>query len=296
MIISTIQKICLYLLSYCGLKFTHSLASILATLIYTNKSKKYLVAHKNLSICFPNKTKEWIDKTVRESLSEYLKSLLEAPHLYRVSKKNINKLINNIHNKNIIKECAKENKGIIFMTPHHGSWELSGLFVASKIKMYSMFKPLRNKALNDFVYSGRQSLGAVLVQTDNSGVKKLLGAIKNNCGIGILPDHTPKINQGVMSSFYGIPTNTSSLIYKLGKKNKVPIVYVYSERLPKSRGFDIYLGAIKNSFYDLDETKAADQLNRTIEDLVNKNIPQYLWSYERFRNRSGVEENIYKIK
>ena len=23
------------------------------------------------------------------------------------------------------------------------------------------------------------------------------------------------------------------------------------------------------------------------------NIPQYLWSYERFRNRSDVEENIY---
>ena len=63
----------------------------------------------------------------------------------------------------------------------------------------------------------------------------------------------------------------------------------------KVRGFDIYLGAIKNSFYDLDETKAADQLNRTIEDLVNKNIRQYLWSYERFRNRSGVEENIYKL-
>ena len=44
--------------------------------------------------------------------------------------------------------------------------------------------------------------GAVLVETDNSGVKKLLGALKNNCGIGILPDHTPKINQGVMSKFY----------------------------------------------------------------------------------------------
>ena len=133
MIISTIQKICLYLLSYCGLKFTHSLASILATLIYTNKSKKYLVAHKNLSICFPNKTKEWIEKTVRKSLSEYLKSLLESPYLYRVSKNNIDKFINNIHNNKYYKRmCAKENNGIIFMTPHHGSWELSGLICSKQ--------------------------------------------------------------------------------------------------------------------------------------------------------------------
>ena len=179
------------------------------------------------------------------------------------------------------------------MTPHHGSWELSGLYVANKIKTFTMFKPLRNKILNDFVYSGRQSQGSTLVETDNSGVKKLLKALKENFGIGILPDHTPKINQGVMADFFGIPANTSTLIYKLGKKNKVPIVYIFSERLKNSKGFDIHLGLINNSFYDLKEEQAALFLNKSIEDLINKNITQYLWSYERFRNRSGVEENIY---
>jgi KDO2-lipid IV(A) lauroyltransferase len=96
-----------------------------------------------------------------------------------------------------------------------------------------------------------------------------------------------------MADFFGIPANTSTLIYKLGKKNKVPIVYIFSERLKNSKGFDIHLGLINNSFYDLEEEQAALFLNKTIEDLINKNITQYLWSYERFRNRSGVEENIY---
>ena len=294
MIISTIQKICLFLLSFCRLSFTHRLAYLLAILLYPNSSKKYRITHKNLSICFPDKSKEWIEKTSRKSLAEYLKSLLESPYLYRVSKNNIDKFINNIYNSNYIEECAKENNGIIFMTPHHGSWELSGLFVASKIKLYTMFKPLRNKALNDFVYKGRRAKGSTLVETDNSGVKRLLRALKNNYGIGILPDHTPKINQGVMSKFYNIPANTTSLIYKLGKKNRVPIIYVYAERLKKSKGFDIHLGIIDKKFYELDEIKAADLLNKTIENLVSKNVSQYLWSYERFRNRSGIKENIYK--
>ena len=156
------------------------------------------------------------------------------------------------------------------MTPHHGSWELSGLFVASKIKTYTMFKPLRNKVLNDFVFKGRESQGASLVETDNIGVKKLLKALKNNFGIGILPDHTPKINQGVMSSFYGVPVNTATLIHKLGKKNKVPIIYIFSERLPKSAGFDLHLGVIEEEFYSLDEKSSADFLNKKIEYLVNK--------------------------
>jgi lauroyl/myristoyl acyltransferase len=43
----------------------------------------------------------------------------------------------------------------------------------------------------------------------------------------------------------------------------------------------------------LSEVESADILNEKIEYLVNKNISQYLWSYERFRNRTGVTENIY---
>ena len=121
-------------------------------------------------------------------------------------------------------DAIKEGRGVIFMTPHHGSWELTGLFAASKIKTCVMYKPLRSKILNDFVLSGRKSKGTTLVETDNAGVKELLKALKNNSGIGILPDHTPKINQGVMSNIYNVPVNTTALIHKLARKNKIPTI------------------------------------------------------------------------
>ena len=294
MIISTIQKICLFSLSYCSLSITHTFASILAILLYSKESKKYLVTQKNLSMCFPNKTNDWVNTMTKNSLKEYLKSLLETPYIYRKANKHMNRLISKVHSENIIHDAIEEGKGIIFMTPHYGSWELSGLFAASKIKTYNMYKPLRNNVLNEYVLSGRQSTGSNLVATDNAGVKALLKALKNNHGIGILPDHTPKINQGVMSSFFGIPVNTTTLLYKLGKKNKVPIIYISSERLKSGKGFDIYIGRVDKIFYEHDEVKAADFLNKTLENLINKNVRQYLWSYERFRNRSGVTENIYK--
>ena len=294
MIISTIQKICLFSLSYCSLSITHTFASILAILLYSKKSKKYLVTQKNLRICFPNKTNDWVNTMTKNSLKEYLKSLLETPYIYRKANKDMNRLIGKVHSENIIQDAIEEGKGIIFMTPHYGSWELSGLFVASKIKTYNMYKPLRNNVLNEYVLSGRQSTGSNLVATDNAGVKALLKALKNNHGIGILPDHTPKINQGVMSSFFDIPVNTTTLLYKLGKKNKVPIVYISAERLKSGRGFDIHIGVVDKIFYEQGEVKAADFLNKTLENLINKNVRQYLWSYERFRNRSGVTENIYK--
>ena len=69
------------------------------------------------------------------------------------------------------------------MTPHHGSWETSGLYAASKIKTFTMYKPLRNKILDEFVFEGRQTMGSSLVETDNSGVKRLLKALRENYGI-----------------------------------------------------------------------------------------------------------------
>ena len=81
MIISTFQKLCLTLLSLCSLRITHSIANIISILFFSTNSKNYRVAYKNLRICFPEKTEQWVDKTAKESIKEYLKSLLESPYL-----------------------------------------------------------------------------------------------------------------------------------------------------------------------------------------------------------------------
>ena len=77
MIISTFQKLCLLLLSHCSLSIAHCLAKVLS-IFFSSNSKKYRVAYKNLKICFPDKAEYWLKKTARESVNEYLKSLLES--------------------------------------------------------------------------------------------------------------------------------------------------------------------------------------------------------------------------
>ena len=159
-----------------------------------------------------------------------------------------------------------------------------------KLKIQDEFEVLRKI---DKTSQTSQRLMAKQLGFSLGKLKYCLKALKNKSGVGILPDHTPKINQGVMSNFFNVPVNTTTLIHKLSKKNKVPIIYIFSERLSRGKGFNIHVGLIDKSFYESDEGKAADLLNKTLEGLVMKNINQYQWSYERFRNRSGVKESIY---
>ena len=156
----------------------------------------------NLKICFPEKSDDWLEKMASTSLGEFAKAILEAPYLWRVASKSIDKLILKVHEEHYIDQSLEKNKGIIFLTPHHGCWELSGLYAASKIDTAILFNPFKNQTLNNYVLKGRAVTGATVVPTDNAGIKVLLKFLKNNKAIGILPDHTPKAGQGKMSFFF----------------------------------------------------------------------------------------------
>ena len=57
------------------------------------KSKRYKVSMINLKICFPEKSDDWLEKMASTSLGEFAKAILEAPYLWRVASKSIDKLI-----------------------------------------------------------------------------------------------------------------------------------------------------------------------------------------------------------
>ena len=74
--------------------------------------------------------------------------------------------------------------------------------------------------------------------------------LKNNKAIGILPDHTPKAGQGKMSFFFNEPSNTITLINKLARKSKVPIMFIHSKRLPKGIGYEVFVEKINDEYYE----------------------------------------------
>ena len=83
-----IQKFFLYILSLCSLRFLHILSILLFHIFFSKKSKRYKVTRKNLDLCFPDKKEKWKEDLANNSLKEFLKSIIEAPHIWRVASKN----------------------------------------------------------------------------------------------------------------------------------------------------------------------------------------------------------------
>ena len=289
-----LQKLFLFALSYSPLLFTHLLSSFLGRIYFIFGSKRKRITLKNLAICFPDKEASWRNYIAKKSIIEFVKTILEAPYIWRVAKKDGYNLVKRIIGEELLNPVSLKREGLIILAPHHGCWELVGPFMASKHPMVTMYRPQKNAVLDAYIKKGRQGYGMQVVPTNIQGVRELLRALQEKKIVGILPDHTPKEGEGILAPFFNQPANTPTLITSLASRSKVPVVTMFAKRLSFGRGFDIHVLKIDDDLYSEDGMESILAVNRAVEDAVMHCPEQYFWSYARFRNRGASFTNLYK--
>ena len=181
-----------------------------------------------------------------------------------------------------VKPLLDSGRGVIFLTPHLGAFEVAAQFAASQVPVTIMYRPPRMKWLRPVLRHGRGQGLTKLTTADTRGVRDLLKGLKRGEAIGLLPDQVPAKHHGaVEAEFFGRPVHTTTLIGRLQQATGAAIVIIRMRRLPHAQGFDL-------SFFPVDPLPADDRaaalvLNRLQEDLIRECPEQYLWSYNRFK-------------
>jgi lauroyl/myristoyl acyltransferase len=107
----------------------------------------------------------------------------------------------------LLDEAITQNRGVILAAPHHGCWELYGLYIAARYPLTSLYRPPRLDYLERVMRAGREHTGARLVRTDTDGIRLVVEALNKGQCIGILPDQVPKPGNGVYTPFFAsMPT------------------------------------------------------------------------------------------
>ena len=132
---------------------------------------------------------------------------------------------------------------------------------------------------------GRTRTGVTLAQANTDGVRKLLQALKRNQAIGILPDQIPHAGEGEWADFFGKPAYTMTLASKLAKKTGATVLMVFSERLKNGAGFDIHISQVPS-------ITTTALLNQAIEQQIALKPAQYLWRYDRHKQRRHAMKKL----
>jgi KDO2-lipid IV(A) lauroyltransferase len=182
----------------------------------------------------------------------------------------------------IAEQARREGCGVIFLTPHLGCFEISALYAAQRLPITVLYRPPKLAWLEPLMIAGRQRGLAKVAPANLRGVRMLYKALRNGEAIGLLPDQTPGVGEGVWAGFFGRPAYTMTLVGRLQKATGAAIIMAFAERLPRGCGYRLHLQRLSTAGFD----EAA--LNRAVEALVRRCPAQYLWGYNRYKIPAGV--------
>ena len=178
-------------------------------------------------------------------------------------------------------------KGIVFLTPHMGCFEVTAQAYAARYgqagtPMTVLFRPPRQRWLREVVSASRARPGLMTAPTTLSGVKQLITAIRRGQCVGLLPDQVPPKGLGVWTPFFGVDAYTMTLSARLAGQPNTVVLLAWGERLSWGRGYVVHVSPLPHALSG-DLAVATAQINQAMEELVRQAPGQYLWGYARYK-------------
>ncbi len=174
-------------------------------------------------------------------------------------------------------------RGIIFITPHIGNYELSSLWIGAQTPMTVMFRAPKQPWGQRLMRQGRERSNINTVNASMAGVRSLFKTLKNDGAIGILPDQNPAQGKGVWVPFFGHPAYTTTLVHKLAKHTGATLIMFCCTRRAPGLGYAIQFTPLPP--LSDDAALAATELNQALEAVILQAPEQYLWSYNRYKGK-----------
>ena len=229
----------------------------------------------NIKICFNELSLKEQEALAKESVIESLCSAYETLYALSRSTKVISKNIKRIDNKFLLSTNIKSDQGLIISGIHNRSVDTALQWISGQTPAVSLYKPVKNKALESYVKKHREQNGIKVYATNFSGVKELYKAINNNKVVIMASDQVPADGMGEYANFFNREAYTTTLITTLANKTKKPLIYIGLFKASKDN--------IKIVFKKAPSIKTVETMNSTMEDMIMKCPSDYSWEYKRFK-------------
>jgi KDO2-lipid IV(A) lauroyltransferase len=220
----------------------------------------------------------------RRAAAEAGAMILETPKVWLGGKKSLALVTSDDR---ILIEARAEGRGILFLTPHLGCFEITARYLAQRVPLTVMFRPPRQEALAPLLETARDTAGIHAVPATLTGVREFVRALRRKESVGMLPDQVPGKGDGVWAPFFGRMAYCVTLPGKLVSQTDVAVLLIAGERLPRGRGWHMHYVRVPEPIPAEPQAQAA-LFNQAMETLIRKFPEQYLWSYNRYKTPRGA--------
>jgi KDO2-lipid IV(A) lauroyltransferase len=229
----------------------------------------------------------------RPAIAEAGRLLMELPILWmRPADQPIRPLVR-WEGAELIVEAMARGRGIVFLTPHLGCFEVTAQAYAERFgveygPITVLFRPARKPWLRPLVGSSRARPGLAAAPATLAGVRQMVRALRRGEAVGLLPDQVPPDGLGVWAPFFGRPAYTMTLAPRLVQQTGAVPLVAWGQRLPRGAGYVVRVSSLGEAL-PVDtaaQAESAALVNRAMERLIRQCPEQYLWGYHRYKTPS----------
>jgi KDO2-lipid IV(A) lauroyltransferase len=113
-----------------------------------SRATPYRVVKRNLQLCYPDASPEWIEQTTRKNLISTAPIAFECAKSWGMPADYTPRLITSVVGEDIFREALDTKRGTLVIAPHFGTFELMNAWINQHTPNTIMFKPGKDKGVN----------------------------------------------------------------------------------------------------------------------------------------------------
>jgi KDO2-lipid IV(A) lauroyltransferase len=256
-------------------------------------------AEINLRIAFPDWNEVERKSVIRGMLRNLGWMAAEFARFPRYSKENIEQIVALDGHENFL-EGQRRGKGVLYLTGHIGSWELSSFAHALYgYPLHYMARPIENRRIDALVNKYRCLSGNQPI-FKNESARITLKVLKEAGTIGILADQNTMPQEAVFVDFFGKAASTTTGIARLALHTDAAVVpgyAVWDEQLGKYRlRFESLVELVRTEDAERDILENTQKFTKVLEDIIRKYPEQWVWIHGRWNTRPSGEPPVYDVR
>jgi KDO2-lipid IV(A) lauroyltransferase len=186
-----------------------------------------------------------------------------------------------------IEKALRMNRGLLLLGPHFGLWELAGFIFGARLQnAATVFKPMKNPYVNEYLLQARRESGLGLIPSKNA-LRLVLQYLRKGSLVVILFDQNAG-KGGIPATFFGTTASTYAAPAVFALKTGCPVVPAY---MIKEAGFRKHRLVIHEPFpliatgdKQKDILVNTQQYNDFLESLVRQHPEQWFgWLHRRWK-------------
>ena len=249
------------------------------------------VARTNLRLVFPELPEREVRRLARRAFINAAIALGESALAWWGREARLARL-DHFEGAEHLERALAQGRGALLLGGHYTTLEISGRLLARHCeRVFPTYKPAHSPLFEAVMARARRRIHAGLIPSRD--MRALLRRLRENQVVWYAPDQDFGLAQSVMAPFMGVPAATLTLTARLAARSGAPVLPLYSERLPGTRGYLVRIGPPLENFPSGDEAADAAAVNRAIEAQVRRTPDQYLWGHRRFKTRPRGEAEFY---